>query len=222
MWAKLKNIWKSDNLLQEAWNQSFEMLEICKEMFLEAMRVLRETRDTKVNEEIRQKDKTVNKFEREVRKKVMMHLSVQSPAGLPEGMVLISIVIDIERVGDYTKNIVDLALHHREKLMGGDFEDDLHKVELAVIDNFTRTKKCLESNDHEEAVQLLIDYKWVNKLCDDILIKIVKEEDKGLTPGQAAALALYFRWLKRVNSHLRNITTGMVNPFHRIGFKPKK
>jgi hypothetical protein len=36
------------------------------------------------------------------------------------------------------------------------------------------------------------------------------------------SLAMYFRWLKRINSHLRNITTSVVNPFDRIGFEPKK
>ncbi len=45
---------------------------------------------------------------------------------------------------------------------------------------------------------------------------------KNLSVGSAVTLALYFRSLKRINGHLRNITTSVVNPFHRIGFKPKK
>jgi phosphate uptake regulator len=222
MWQKLKNFWKSDNLLDEAWKQSFQMLEITQEMFLEAVRVLRETKNTDVDEEIRKKDKTINKFEREVRKKVMTHLSLRAPSGLPEGMVLISIVVDMERLGDYTKNIVELALYHEDILEGGLLEDELKKVEEAVKDNFEQTKKCVVSSDTETAVVLLKEYKWVNRLCDEALKKLVLEEDKGITPGQAAALALYFRWLKRINSHLRNITTSVVNPFHRIGFKHRK
>ena len=110
MWSMLKNFWQSDNLLDEAWNQSFQMLKICDEMFEEAIRVLRHTKKTDVNEAIRKKDKKVNKYEREVRKKVMTHLALQSPSGLAEGMVLISIVIDIERLGDYTKNIVSICI----------------------------------------------------------------------------------------------------------------
>jgi Na+/phosphate symporter len=222
MWDKLKKFWKSDNLLDEAWKQSYHMIEICQEMFLEAIRVLRETHTTDVDEKIRQKDKTVNKFEREVRKKVMTHLSLRAPQGLPEGMVLISIVIDMERLGDYTKNIVELASLHENILSGGALEGELQKVETAVKDNFAQTKICLQTNDKEGAVQLLTNYKWVNQVCDEALKKLVLAEDKNLTPGQSAALALYFRWLKRVNSHLRNITTSVVNPFHRIGFKHRK
>jgi hypothetical protein len=51
---------------------------------------------------------------------------------------------------------------------------------------------------------------------------LVKEEDKSIRPGDAVSLGLYFRWLKRINSHLRNIVTSVVNPFDKIGFKPKK
>ena len=40
--------------------------------------------------------------------------------------------------------------------------------------------------------------------------------------ADAACLALYIRYLKRVCAHLRNISTSIVNPFHRIGFREKK
>jgi len=51
---------------------------------------------------------------------------------------------------------------------------------------------------------------------------LIREDDKAIRPGDAVALGIYFRWLKRINSHLRNITTGVVNPFDRIGFEPKE
>ena len=222
MWNKLKNFWKEDNLLDEAWKQSFQMLEICNEMFKEAMRVLRETKETDVNQAIRKKDKKVNKYEREVRKKVLTHLAIQSPSGLAEGMALVSIVIDIERLGDYTKNIVDLATYYPDTLKAGKFEEDLKKVESAIRKNFKQTIDCLETSNSEIAVNILNQYKWLNPLCDEVLRKLVLEEDKNISAGNSAALATYFRWLKRVNSHLRNIVTSVVNPFERIGFKPKK
>lgn len=221
MWEKLKNFWKSDDLLKEAWDESFEMLTLSQEMFLEATRILRKSKDTKVKDEILKKDKIINKYERKVRKKVLTHLSVQSTFGLPEGMVLVSIVVDIERLGDYAKNIVELAIYHPEILEGGKFEDNLKKIEEAVKDNFEQTKTCIETSNQSAAIKLLKKYKWVNPLCDQCIEGLVKEKDKNIKAGQSASLALYIRWLKRFNSHLRNITTSVVNPFHRIGFKPK-
>ena len=71
-------------------------------------------------------------------------------------------------------------------------------------------------------MKLLEEYKWVNKTCDKNLVRLIKEQDKNILCGDAVSLAIYFRWLKRINSHLRNITTSVVNPFDRIGFEPKK
>ncbi len=125
MWKEIINLWRSDDLLQQAWNESFEMLEIAQEMYVEAVRILRESDDTVVNKEIRQKDKEVNKYEQEVRRKVMTHCTLQGSEELPGGMVLVSIVIDIERIGDYCKNILDLAEVHPARLTVGAYEESI-------------------------------------------------------------------------------------------------
>ena len=89
-------------------------------------------------------------------------------------------------------------------------------------DNFDKTRFCFESDDKISDLKLLEEYKWVNDVCDDRLNDLIKEVDKDIRPGDAVSLSIYFRWLKRINSHLRNITTSVVNPFDRIGFEPKE
>ena len=172
--------------------------------------------------DIYNRDMEVNKYEREVRRNVLSHLSISGTGSLPSDFILTSIIIDIERIGDYTKNIVELAINHPGKLSGGIFEEKLQKIEKAVEDNFTQTRDCFESGNSNIASELLKKYDWVSRDCDSSLISLVKEEDKSMKTGNAVALALYFRWLKRINSHLRNVTTSVVNPFDRIGFKPKE
>ena len=88
-------------------------------------------------------------------------------------------------------------------------------------ENLVKAKSCFGSCDEASALELLKKYDWVNPVCDERLMELVKEEDKSIRSGDAVSLALYFRWLKRINSHLRNIITSVVNPFDRIGFKPK-
>jgi phosphate transport system protein len=222
MWRKLINMWKADNLLDQAWRQSFEMLGITHEMFLEAIEVLRESSEPNLTKEIREKDRIVNKYQQEVRRKVITHCTLRGPAELPAGMVLVSIVIDIERLGDYTKNIVDLVNYRTKRLEGGRFEQDLRKAESAVKDHFIRTKTCIESSDPDMALDILDEYDWINEHCEKNIRRLVSEENPDMAPGEAASLALYFRWLKRLNSHLRNITTSVVTPFDRIGFQPDK
>jgi phosphate uptake regulator len=215
-------IFKKDTLMDRAYQRSYLMLDLTREMFSRAKESLRHLEDHQVDIDIYDKDSEINKYEREVRRNVFNHLAVSGVAKLPSGLALVSIIIDIERIGDYTKNIVELALNHPGKLHGGKFEKDLQRVEQAVEDNFVKTRDCFESCDKTTALKLLEEYKWVNPICDKILIGLIKEEDKNICPGNAVSLAIYFRWLKRINSHLRNIMTSIVNPFDRIGFEPKK
>lgn len=222
MFKQLFAIFKKDSLMNRSYQRSFEMLDITNNMFLKAKQSLRHTEDNLKDIDIYNKDIEINKYEREVRRNVLNHLILSEGQELPSGLVLVSIIIDIERIGDYTKNIVELAMNHPEKLEGREFEEDLQKVETAVSNLFIQTKKCFESSDKELGLHLIKEYKWVNRLCDEIVIKLVKIREKKLLPGEAVSLVLYFRWLKRINSHLRNIVTSVVNPFDRIGFKPKK
>lgn len=221
MWQELKTLWKSDNLLVEAWDQSYEMLDIDQVMFEEGIRALRHSSDG-ANLEIRKKDKLVNKYEREVRKKVLTHLVVQNTPDLSAGLVLVTVIIDIERIGDYTKNIIDLAQMHPKQLSGGMFEDKLVQMEKSLSVLFNNTKNCLRNSDIDLAVELMSEHKTINEICDIAIEKLVRAEDKPVDHGSIAALTLYIRYLKRINSHLRNINSSVVNPFDRIGYKVKK
>lgn len=221
MLKKWLAIFRKDTLMDQAYRRSYLMLDLAREMFLKAKESLRHREDSQVDVDIFNKDFEVNSYEREVRRKVFNHLAVTGAERLPSGLVLVSIIIDIERIGDYTKNIVELAMNHPGKLHGGKYEEDLQRTEAAVEDCLLRTRSCFESGDQDLAFNLLKEYEWVNPLCDKHLMGLVKEEDKDIQPGDAVSLAMYFRWLKRINSHLRNITTSIVNPFDKIGYKPK-
>ena len=214
-------IFKKDTMMNRAYQRSFEMLDITQAMFEEAKESLRGREDSEIGLGIKETDKKVNSYEREVRRMVINHLVVKGPVDLPSGLVLINIIIDIERIGDYAKNMVELALDHPGKLHGGEFEETIFRIEEGVGDNFIQTKKCFKEADVNFAFKLLEKYAWVNDACDEIVADMVKERDKSIKPGDAVALALYTRWLKRINSHLRNITTSVVNPVDRIGFQPK-
>jgi len=214
-------LFKKDTLMNRAYQRSFEMLDITHAMYEEAKKSLRQREDSEVDLGIKETDKKVNSYEREVRRIVINHLVVSGTVDLPSGLALISIIIDIERIGDYAKNMVELALDHPGKLHGGEFEETIFRIEEGLGDNFIQTEKCFEEADANMALELLEKYAWVNDACDEIVSEVVKEKDKSIEPGDAAALVLYTRWLKRINSHLRNITTSVVNPFDRIGFQPK-
>ncbi len=219
MLKELFAIFKKDTLLDRAYRRSYEMVDITWEMFLKSKNSLRETDLIELDVNIHDRDVEVNKYQREVRRNVLSHLAVTGASDIYSGLLLVSIIIDIERVGDYTKNIVELAMNHPAKLHGGMFEEDLKRIEAAVEDMFRRVRKSFETTNVQDAEKLLSDYHWVNRLCDQHVIDYIKGADKSISSDDAVSLALYFRYLKRINSHLRNIATSVVNPFDQIGFK---
>lgn len=222
MIKEILSVFKSDSLMDRAFKRSYEMLNLTKTMFSESKQVLRETDTNFIKYDINDQDSEVNKYQREVRKDVLNHLIMAGIDDLASGLVLVSIVIDIERIGDFTKNIVEIAQNHHQRLHAGDFEDELIKIEAAVADSLDRTIDCFMNSDETAALRLLKEYNWVSQSCDEKIAALIRGEDTSLTSGSAVALALYVRALKRIFAHTRNITTSVVNPFHRIGFKPKK
>jgi phosphate uptake regulator len=215
-------VFKSDNLLDRAFNRSFEMLDLTNKMFLEAKDVLRNTDSNKLDIDINDQDLKVNKFQREVRKDVFNHLTLAGTETLSSDLVLINIVIDLERIGDMTKNMVEIAKIHPERLTSKVFDEKIEKIESSVTENFSKTIKAFKESDEVLGREIMDEYKWVSKLCDEILMSLMKDEDPGLKAPSAVAIALYIRQLKRVNAHLINVASSLVNPFHRIGFKAKK
>jgi phosphate uptake regulator len=219
---ELLAIFKKDNLLDLAFKRTYEMLDITKGMYLEAKRNLRQDSNNKLKIDIYDLDIAVNKYEREVRRKVLSHLAVSGSYDLPSGLALISIIIDIERVGDYTKNIVELAQNHPKKLDGGIYNDDLQKVEVAVEEVFSKLRVAFEQADEIEAKMICEDYSWITKLCDQHVVDYLNERDNTIGSSDAIALSLYFRYLKRIYAHLKNVASSITNPFDKIGFYRRK
>ena len=222
MYKELLSVFKKNSLLENAFERSYDMIDITGKMFHEVRKRLREDKSYTYSFDIRDKDIAVNRFERQVRRDVFNHLCVSGTEDLNSGLILISIIIDIERIGDYTKNMVEISESLNGVLEGTRYDDDLNKIEQAIEDTFLRVRKSFEDGDSAKADNLLNEYFWVNKLCDQHVYDIVNDKNEDRASGKSVALALYFRYLKRINSHLRNVASSVVNPFHRIGFKKKK
>lgn len=221
MWKDLlATLFKEDNLYIQALNQSYEMLALDLTMFETSVESLRHSDSAEMPIDIYKLDQQINAYEREVRKKVMTHLAVTGSRDLAPGLVLTSVVIDIERIGDYTKNICDLAQNHPKRLEAGIFEDSLQAIEKSVSSQFRDMINAFKNSDEAEAKRIMEDYKEeVSSQCDRITNQIVRGEVGDLSPGDATAVALYTRYLKRVGAHSRNIITSVVNPFDRLGYK---
>lgn len=223
MWKNLIQIFKKDDLYTQALHESYSMLDLDLQMFRASVETLRRSDTSEVDIDIYAMDKRINAYERDVRRKVLTHLAVSGPTDLSSGLILVSVVIDIERIGDYAKNIFDLARAHPARLTAGELEPEVSDIEARVERLFAEMVEAFKSSNEEKARTIMIDYKGsLSASCEDIVKRIVSGQVSDLGPSEAASVALYVRYLKRIGAHSRNIMTSVVNPFHRIGYKEKK
>jgi len=219
MFKRIFELFQSDSLYEQALNECYEMLEIDREMFNESINALRYSDTADIPIDIYAMDKKINEFERDVRRKVMTHLVVSGKDHLGSGLILVSVVIDIERIGDYTKNIYDLALQYPKKLSGGEYDKDLTNIEKATKDFLNDTIDAFKTQDIEKSRQLMLDYKTdISAVSTQIVDGILSGENQNFSPQESAALCLYARYLKRIAAHSRNLVSSIVNPFERIGY----
>ncbi len=216
----LVNIWQKNDFLSEAWDESHEMILLSNKIFVKAIDGLRSGEKTKALKELKKRDKEINDFHRNVRRKVITHYAVSGDTlNIESGLVLINLVVDIERIGDYTKNILDLAIFSSKPIVSEEVSDSLGLIEEVVLSRFSSTISALENRDPEKAQALLNSYrKDLGKVSDAIVHDIISGEFEIKNNISPASVALYARYLKRIGAHLKNITSVVTNPFEMIGY----
>lgn len=222
MFTKYLSLWSKENLLVKAFKRTVRMLEDDREMFEAASHALRRTNTGKLTIDVYERDKKINKYEREVRRNVLTHLALAGKKDIVPGLSLVSVVIDVERIGDYTKNIADLAQAHPKQLPAGKYEKRLTELEREITERFQGFEQILIGSDVKLARALMKAHSDINIGLDEITIAMVKYTGDELSSSDAVALALYSRYLKRISSHLTNIASSAVNPFPRIGYREKQ
>jgi len=224
MLDRVISLWKSEDLLSQAWEESFEMMVLSNEMFSAAIRYLRRGEKIKTLKNLKKRDREINEFQKSVRKKVVTHFSISKKVeDFPSGLVLLNIVVDVERLGDYTKNILDLAIHYPDPLVSEDCLNSLKEIEDDILSRFTDTLTAIEQQDEKLAKKLLKSYrKSFSNMSDKIVNDGISGKQEYKDQKEAASVTLYARYLKRVGGHLKNITTTMLNPYEEIGYRPSK
>ena len=218
MLREILKLLKKDDLQTQAIQECYEMADMSLEMVLRSVKTLREQDNADIDIDIYTMDQKLNSFERDVRRKVVTHLSLGHTEDAGAALVLVSVVIDLERIGDYAKNVYDLAVSHPARLEGGPLEDQLAHIERHTIEIFKRTVHAFKNDDEDEARAVMLEYKEdISGQCRELENALVTGEVE-LPTSQATSLALYTRFLKRISAHSRNLVSSVVNPADRIGY----
>ncbi len=177
-----------------------------------AMSILLDGVDWKtVKREIKATDQRVNDGEREIRRDLVIHASVVGAIDTPAILVYMSIVKDIERIGDYGKNLRDLGKD------GVDLSEfpAWHELRDEVSQMIADTAETFAARDQERATALLVRGDELLDQFDAAVSTLVRGEDDR---PHAVGRALAARYLKRIVAHLTNVLSAVVMPIDRLDY----
>ena len=222
MW---KDLWRilshHESLLDEARSECLQMLDLAEDMYDVVLQAMVEQVHEGILERIAKMDRVLNERQRDVRKKVFEHLAVSKAQDLLTGLILTSVVIDLERVGDYTKNIGELVAFVPGRLEFGRYSERYASIATRTRELFGRTREVFTAWDAEAAREHVAFYDQISKDSDGLLMELMKSGAPGETIEKSMlGLALLLRYVKRVAAHLKNICTAISNPFPAIGYRP--
>lgn len=220
MFKNLSAFWKGKDFLTEVLEEFKEMLNDTKVMFKAVCDALIEGRKgPDLEERIYKIDKKVNLLEKEIRKRIVEHLAIQPSVDIPVSLVLMSVVKDAERIGDYCKNLLEVTELLESPLKTTHFEELFDGIDKKILEEFDKTQKAFMESDEQVAKEILFLERRVVKDCDDILKKIAKGN---FQTNEAVCLALLARYFKRVSAHLANIGSSVILPVSDLDFFDEK
>jgi phosphate uptake regulator len=167
-----------------------------------------------VNQELRAMDQKVNRLEREIRRELVVHASVFGGIQSPAVLVYMSVVKDIERIGDYAKNLLDLALDGADLSKAPDV-DEWRNLSAELTGYITAAGEAFRVRDAEQSRALRVRGDELLDHFDEGVSALLRAADPG---PQAVARALSHRYLKRVVAHLMNLLSAVIMPLDRLDY----
>lgn len=209
--------WRGEGILSETLDQFTKMIDDTRWMFETANTALWEKPDDgSKKKEIRERDILVNKSERSIRKKIVQHLAINPGSDVNYCLILMSVVKDAERLGDYAKNLIEVAEYHDTSKDDNDLAPDLKTARDEVETLFLEVGTTFRTSDQAVAERLVKNEVGLAKRLDQILDRILKST--GLTVPQAVTYALLARHYKRLAAHLGNIASSVIMPIHKLDY----
>ena len=165
-----------------------------------------------VADEIRETDRQINATEVEIRRALLVHASVHGGIDTPEVLAFMNMIKDLERIGDYNKNIFDLAEEGVSFTESPEIETIL-SLRDEVSSRISLMGEILSMRDEERARTYIERGDEMRKDFDRRVNELLHSTEEAVT---AVPRALLFRFLKRVSAHSSNVVSAVVMPVDQL------
>lgn len=198
------------SLVASAFADVSGMLQQSSQMLDHALEVLLDNKPLTLN--LDDMDDMVDEAERRVRRTILQHLAVNPQQDLVASLVLVSMVQDAERIGDFARGLVELVKMARSPRTGP-FADELREAARRLRPLFPVTERAFRKADLGQAQQVVREHA---RLRDGLKEYRARLAESDLSADMAIVYAGAAQILRRVGAHLANIASTVIQPYDRI------
>ena len=161
-------------------------------------------------------DHRVNLLVQQVRRELVVHAALRgAERDIRTTFATMSIVKDIERIGDYAKQMLRLARVRGPFASGSATHTELTAYCGRISGYLTEARDALRAYDSDGARALIA---GIHGLTDELGAATAALLVADPAPGDGAARALAYHYLARICSHLSNVLTSLVMPLDKLDF----
>jgi len=168
-----------------------------------------------VRDDLYNTDKAINELHREVRREMIIHSAVNSRnLDIPLLLSYMTMSKDIERIGDYCKNLFEIAETGNSFAKGDDL-DTYMELKNDIGKLIVYLQSCLNLDDESKVQDLITLGSSLNNNLDEKITALLEDKEKIQYP---VATTLFYRYLKRIVSHIVNAATAIIMPTDQIDY----
>lgn len=222
MWTKLLQTMKSNRFLKLLLEDYSKLIDDSRSMYAKILTILHENANVEhAHDFIYETDKRINHGVQNIRRRLIEHLSITGVMDLPAALILISVMKDIERTGDYCKNMYEVALMLQRAEGTDHYWEQIKKLQYDVLPMFEEVKGAFMVSNKERAQGQMDQMRDITERSDALIDELYSTS---LSANNAIAFALLTRYCKRVSSHLGNIASAVVVSLPMLDFldEPKE
>lgn len=217
MLRELLSIFQSDNPLRAMADNFARMLRLSHEMTRKAGAMFFDKSTVPEDRTwVYHRDVEINMLERVIRKQVIAHLAIRgnSPS-LPYCLALMSLVKDVERIGDYAKNLSEVVDFSPAPLPDDERTAELHEIRTGVESIFDAAAHVIDQSDDARALELIQQGRALMHRADTLVASVARGSYDAST---TTALVLGARYFKRIGAHTLNVLSSVVMPLHKLDY----
>jgi len=217
MFDKFLEAWRSKGLLNQALEKTEQMIMTVVKTYSYIREYL--LHGVKPDVDIYGRDRFVNTLNREIRRLIAEHLVVNPGDDPIAGLVLLNVNIDLERAGDFTKNLYEVAKAYAGPILESKYHrlPELLEIEGLVMEDFALTRKAFSGFDAVAARQVCDNHRKLARKTTELINELFVFTE--VLVRDAVMAVLVCRYTKRINAHLMNVASTVINPFDWVSYQ---